>query len=165
MKQAILVSAVLITFASQSLGQQNLLPPRPACAQQCANLLQAQTACTPPPNPPPGGTYGIQCLCGFAPLLSLKEAAPVNLCAGCSTEDNALIQEWFQTRCAEGGTSDSGNSNPAANGQTTSSSVQGQGQTSTASAASPRNTNQGVTVDGHAATATNKEEGSWYDIP
>lgn len=138
---------------SQSTGQAIIPSTLPACAQQCANLLQAQTACTAPPNPPPGGTYGLPCFCGFAPLANLKADAPANICATCSTDDNAAIQSWYKGACSNGGQTTS-----AANGRATSAIA----PSSTASrVATPKPTTQGTTVTGHPANAPNVTQPNW----
>ncbi|KAL9586261.1 MAG: hypothetical protein Q9212_001037 [Teloschistes hypoglaucus] len=150
------LALIVSQTASQTTGQdQSLIPSNlPTCAQTCANLLQAQTACTAPPNPAPGGTYGVQCFCGFAPLASLDAAAPANLCAGCSTNDNAAIQAWYQGTCRNGGTSGA-----TANGQTTTSAAT-RGPTSSTTAA-PKATSSGTMVNGHPANAPNVAQKDW----
>ncbi|KAI4104595.1 MAG: hypothetical protein L6R37_003199 [Teloschistes peruensis] len=150
------LALIVSQASSQTTGQdQSLIPSNlPSCAQTCANLLQAQTACTAPPNPAPGGTYGVQCFCGFAPLTSLDATAPANLCAGCSTNDNAAIQAWYQGTCRNGGTSGA-----TADGQTTTSAAT-KGPTSSATAA-PKATNSGTMVNGHPANAPNVAQKDW----
>lgn len=151
-----LLALIVSQTSSQTTGQgQSLIPSTlPSCAQTCANLLQAQTACTAPPNPAPGGTYGTQCFCGFAPLASLNAAAPANLCAGCSTNDNAAIQAWYQGSCRNGGTSGA-----TANGQTTTSAAT-KGPTSSTTAATQA-TSQGTLVNGNPADAPNVAQKDW----
>ncbi|KAL8716429.1 MAG: hypothetical protein Q9220_000336 [cf. Caloplaca sp. 1 TL-2023] len=150
---AVLLASIVPRTLSQSTGQSLISSTLPSCAQQCANLLQAQTACTAPPNPAPGGTYGTQCFCGFAPLSSLKADAPANICVSCSTVDNAAIQSWYKSTCGLGG-----GSTTAANGQATSTS--NPSRTSSTSA-KPGATNQGTTVSGHPADALNVAQKDW----
>ncbi|KAL9595386.1 MAG: hypothetical protein Q9179_005003 [Wetmoreana sp. 5 TL-2023] len=141
--------------SAQSPAQPVSLSNLPSCAQQCPNLLQGQTACTAPPNPAPGGTYGLQCFCGFAPLLTLTADAPVNICATCSTADNAAIQSWYKGTCNGGGGGGAG----AANGQTTSS-ASTQSPTSTTNAA-PKASSSTATAKGNSANASNVAQKDW----
>lgn len=154
----ILISASLALYIprlfAQSTGQTIIPSTLPACAQSCPNLLQGQTACTAPPNPPPGGTYGIQCFCGFAPLASLKADAPAQLCVTCSPTDNAAIQSWYKGACGLGGGAASGVNGQ--NGQTTSATTT---PSSTLSTKAPAPTINGVTQA--AASASNVAQGSW----
>ncbi|KAL8721004.1 MAG: hypothetical protein Q9181_007801 [Wetmoreana brouardii] len=131
---SLFATLLLRPISAQSSAQPITLSTLPSCAQQCPNLLQGQTACTAPPNPAPGGTYGLQCFCGFAPLLTLKGDAPANICATCSTADNAAIQSWYKGACNGGGGAG------AANGQTTPTSASTQRPTSTTNAASKAST-------------------------
>ena len=148
------VAIILPQVFSQATGQAIIPSTLPTCAQSCANLLQAQTACTAPPNPPPGGTYGIQCLCGFAPLASLKADAPAQLCATCSPTDNAAIQTWYRGACGLSGGSAAGQ-----NGQSNPATAPSSTPSSTTAVAMP--TNQGVTVSGHPANAPNVTQKDW----
>ncbi|KAL8765756.1 MAG: hypothetical protein Q9209_007263 [Squamulea sp. 1 TL-2023] len=146
------VFAALVQRSFSQVNGQALIPADlPACAQQCANLLQAQTACTAPPNPPPGGTYGLPCFCGFAPLSILKADAPVNLCSTCSTTENAAIQSWYKGACSNGGQTTSAPNGPATPATTTTS-LRG---------ATPNPTSQGTTVSGRPASAGNVAQKDW----
>ncbi|KAL9026465.1 MAG: hypothetical protein Q9196_004874 [Gyalolechia fulgens] len=156
----ILVAAVLALYTPRLLAQstsQTIIPSTlPACAQACPNLLQGQTACTAPPNPPPGGTYGIQCLCGFAPLASLKADAPAQLCITCSPTDNAAIQSWYKGACGLGGGAAPGVNSQ--NGQTTSATTP---SSTLSTQATPVPTISGVTQVGDLTNASNAAQGSW----
>lgn len=145
-----LLAAIIPSILSQSTGQAIIPSTLPACAQSCANLLQAQTACAAPPNPPPGGTYGIQCFCGFGPLLILKADAPQQLCAACSPSDNAAIQSWYKGACGVPGGS-------GQNGQ----SITATTPTSTPSTSASTPTGQGATASGNPANAPNVTQGNW----
>lgn len=155
-----LVSAfltLLIPQASSQATDQAIIPSTlPTCAQSCANLLQAQTACTAPPNPPPGGTYGIQCLCGFAPLASLKGDAPLQLCVACSQADNAAIQSWYKGACGLPGGSAAG-----ANGQNGQTNTATTPSSTIATSATPAPSSKGVTISGHPANAPNVTQKNW----
>ncbi|KAL8900421.1 MAG: hypothetical protein Q9207_005711 [Kuettlingeria erythrocarpa] len=108
------------------------------------------TGCTAPPNPTPGGVYGVQCFCGFAPLLTLRADTPVQLCPTCSPTENAAIQSWYKGTCGlPGGTT---------NGQTTTanapSSTSSTGGGSTA-------TGQGATIAADPGNVPNVEQKDW----
>ena len=152
------VAVIVPLTATQSTGQPIIPSTLPACAQTCGILLQAQAACTAPPNAPPGGTYGLPCFCQSAFLGPLKSAAPSNICATCSTTDNAAIQSWFQGACKNGGTGGAGaaaGSNPQTT-STSSSSI----ATVVPAAATP--TNSGATVNGQpAANTLNVAQKGW----
>ncbi|KAL9601603.1 MAG: hypothetical protein Q9219_002437 [cf. Caloplaca sp. 3 TL-2023] len=154
------VSASLILIVpeviAQSTGQPIIPSTLPSCAQSCPNLLQAQTACTAPPNPPPGGTYGIQCLCGFAPLAALKADAPTQICATCQPTDNAAIQSWYKGACGLGGGSAAGAN--AQNGQSTTATKP---SSTLPTQATPAVSSNGVTVSGHPANAPNVAQHDW----
>ncbi|KAL8876836.1 MAG: hypothetical protein Q9198_005031 [Flavoplaca austrocitrina] len=138
---------------SQAAGQALIPSTLPPCAQTCPNLLQAQTACIAPPNPPPAATYGLPCLCGFAPLSTLRAAAPANICSTCSTADNAAIQSWYQGTCSNGGQTTS-----APNGQTT----QPPGPSSSSSRpATPNPTNQADNVANRPGQTPNDAQKNW----
>ncbi|KAL8852696.1 MAG: hypothetical protein Q9221_002456 [Calogaya cf. arnoldii] len=154
MKSLLLPSilALLVQQAcSQTTGQAIIPSNLPACAQQCALLQAAQTACTAPPNPPPGATYGLPCFCGYAPLANLKLDAPTNLCATCSTSDNAAIQSWYKGTCSNGGQTTS-----ASNGQTTPATNPSSSRTAT-----PNPTNQPNNVANRPGQTPNKEQKGW----
>lgn len=136
---------------AQAPGQPILPSTLPACAQTCPNLIQGQNACIAPVNPPPGGTYGIPCLCAFPPLGPLKADAPAQLCATCSPTDNTAIQAWFKGACGLGG-----GATPSVNGQTTSTTT----PTSTLSTKGPAPTFNGATA-GNSANRSNDPDGSW----
>ncbi|KAL8926231.1 MAG: hypothetical protein Q9208_003134 [Pyrenodesmia sp. 3 TL-2023] len=131
-----LLAALVPQLLAQSAGQPVSLSTLPACAQACASLVQGQNACIPPPNPTPGGVYGLQCFCGFAPLLTLGTDTPVQLCPACSTTENAAIQSWYKGTCGLPG--------GAANGQP--------GQTTTANAPTSTSSTGGTTATGQGAT-------------
>ncbi|KAL8838191.1 MAG: hypothetical protein Q9170_002234 [Blastenia crenularia] len=143
-------------ISAQSAGQAIIPSNLPGCAQSCTGLLEAQTACTAPANPTPGGTYGIQCFCGYAPLATLKADAPIQFCPTCSTTDNAAIQSWYKGACVSGGGSGAG-----ANGLTgqTTATIGPSSTLSTKASASP--TVDGVTVSGHPANASNVAHKDW----
>ena len=153
--KSLLFPATLTLLAQRTISQatgQAIIPSNlPACAQQCPNLLQAQTACTAPPNPPPGGTYGLPCFCGFAPLANLRTAAPANICSTCSANENTAIQSWYQGACGNGGQTAS-----APNGQTTSATTP-----TLPTGATPNPTNQGTTVSGRPANVSNDAQEDW----
>lgn len=148
-----LLAGIVPSIISQTTGQAIIPSNLPACAQSCANLLQAQTACTAPPNPPPGGTYGIQCFCGFAPLAPLGANAPQQLCVACSASDNAAIQSWYKDACGLSGGSANGQ-----NGQTPTTSTPSSISSTQATSTS---TGQGSTVQGHPANAPNVAQKDW----
>ncbi len=145
-----LLAALIPQISAQAPGQPVSLSTLPACAQACASLIQGQTGCTAPPNATPGGVYGVQCFCGFAPLLTLRADTPVLLCPTCSPTENAVIQSWYKGTCGlPGGT---------ANGQTT-----------TANAPSTMSSTGGSTATGQGATRAadpgnvpNVEQKDWY---
>ncbi|KAI4117765.1 MAG: hypothetical protein LQ345_002073 [Seirophora villosa] len=159
----LLLTTLAALFVSRILSQatnQAILPSTlPACAQSCPNLVQGQTACIAPPNPAPGGTYGVQCLCGFAPLASLNAAAPVQLCATCSASENAAIQSWYQGACASpAGSAPNANGQNGQNGQTTTAVIP-----SSTSLTTPSTTTrvQAPTVSSQPATAPAADNKDW----
>ncbi|KAI4110831.1 MAG: hypothetical protein LQ339_001107 [Xanthoria mediterranea] len=146
------ILALLVQRAfSQATGQAIIPSNLPACAQTCANLIQAQTACIAPPNPPPGATYGLPCFCGYAPLANLKLDAPANLCATCSSSDNAAIQSWFKGACNNGGQTTS-----APNSQTTPATTP-----SSSRGATPNPTNQATNVSNRPGQTPNDAQKGW----
>lgn len=146
----VLLAALIPQTFAQSSGQPVSLSTLPACAQACASLLQGQTGCTAPANPTPGGVYGVQCFCGFAPLLTLGTDTPVQLCPTCSPTENAAIQSWYKGTCGlPGGTT---------NGQTTTANA----PTSTSSTGGTAATGQGATRAADPGNVPNVEQKDWY---
>lgn len=153
------LAAVFVSRSlSQATGEAIIPSTLPACAQSCPNLLDGQTACTVPLNPAPGGTYGIQCLCGFAPLSTLRADAPVQLCATCSPADNAAIQSWYQGACASpAGSAPGANGQNGQNGQTTTINT----PSSTSPTGPSTTTVQAPTASSQSVNAPNTVEKSW----
>ncbi|KAL8671320.1 MAG: hypothetical protein Q9168_004181 [Polycauliona sp. 1 TL-2023] len=146
------VLALLVQQAfSQAAGQAIIPSNLPPCAQQCPLLVAAQTACTAPPNPPPGATYGLPCFCGYAPLANLKLDSPANLCATCSSGDNAVIQSSYKSACSNGGQTSSA-PNQQTNPTTTSASSR---------AATPNPTNSAENISNRPGQTTNSEQKGW----
>ncbi|KAL8992815.1 MAG: hypothetical protein Q9169_006816 [Polycauliona sp. 2 TL-2023] len=146
------ILALLVRQTSSQAAGQSILPANlPACAQQCTELTGAQTACTAPANPPPGATYGLPCFCGFAPLSNLKLDTPTQLCATCSSSDNAAIQSWYKGTCSNGGQTSS-----APNQQTTPTTTPASSR-----AATPNPTNQANNISNRPGQTTNGEQKGW----
>ena len=124
----------------------------PACAQSCPILLQAQSACVPPPNGvaavSDSATYN-SCFCHSSYLVALNGQSAQSVCPTCSAGDAASLQSWYQGLCSSGG------AGGAANGPTTSSTSTSSTSTSTKTAAAATGTGAksagGVTQDTNPA--------------
>lgn len=153
--------AVMIFLSSVSAQQVTLISNAlPACAQSCPVLLQAQSACVPPPLGAAAvsnqQTY-TSCFCQSSYLGPLKAGTGTSVCPTCSTADMSTTQQWYNGLC---GTQNGAATPP--NGQvpttTTSSSSTTTAPTQTTNTAKPTGarTAGGVTQD---TSGTNR---SWY---
>ena len=94
--------AVLAFCLNLSSAQTLISPTLPACAQQCAILLQAQQGCVPPTAPVTDQATYISCFCqsGFlAPLVSGGVPAASSICPQCPQADSQTFFNWFQGLC------------------------------------------------------------------
>lgn len=84
----------------------------PACAQSCTTLLQAQSACVPPPNGAAAvsdsATYN-SCFCHSNYLVALNGQSAQTVCPACSAGDTTSLQSWYQGFCSSGGAAVAGN--------------------------------------------------------
>ena len=123
----------------------------PACAQSCQTLIQAQSACVPPPNGAAAvsntATYN-SCFCNSAYLTALKGQAAQGVCPTCSAGDLSSLQSWFQGFCTNGGVA--GGAGDNANGQTTTSTTSTPTATKAKAAATAKSAG-GVTQDTNPA--------------
>ena len=150
----ILTLAVLGTLRT-TLAQQPITliaTSLPACAQSCPTLLQAQSACVPPPNGAAAvsdsATYN-SCFCHSNYLVALNGQSAQSVCPTCSAGDTSSLQSWFQGFCNSGGAAVAGN------GPTTTSTSSSSTSASTKTAAAPTGTGAksagGVTQDTNPA--------------
>lgn len=125
----VLISALALALLPRTLAQQPvtlIASSLPACAQSCPTLLQAQTACVPPPNGQAAvtdtTTYN-SCFCNSAYLTNLKAGAAQGVCPTCSTDDTSTLQSWYSGFCQIGGVAGgaAGGANGNGNGPTTTS--------------------------------------------
>ena len=121
----------------------------PACAQSCPTLLQAQSACVPPPNGAAAvsnsATYN-SCFCHSNYLVALNGQSAQSVCPTCSAGDTTSLQSWYQAFCTSGGA-------VAGNGPTTTSTSSSSTSTKTAATATGTGakSNGGVTQDTNPA--------------
>ena len=84
----------------------------PACAQSCPTLLQAQSACVPPPNGAAAvsdsATYN-SCFCHSNYLVALNGQSAQSVCPTCPAGDTTSLQSWYQGFCSSGGAAVAGN--------------------------------------------------------
>lgn len=138
-------SQTLLTYGSGGL---------PTCAQQCATLTAAQTACVPPTAPTTDTTAYWVCFCSSASLNPLWQSASAAFCAPeCGANDQSAIVSWFKTNCG----SDNGETEHGGSGTTTAGTA---ASTSANAAASAPST---TSVSGAPVTSPQPaEQGSWW---
>lgn len=94
------VPAFTLLFSLAS-SQTLISPTLPACAQQCATLLQAQAGCVPPAALVSDQSTYQSCFCQSAFLTPLA-ANPSTICPACSPVDLTTLQTWFTGFCTTG---------------------------------------------------------------
>lgn len=102
------LSSLLVTLLRPAEAQ-TIVPTSsssqfPACAVNCAVLLQAQSACVPPSVPATNQITYENCFCQSSFLQGLY-GSPDSICtAECTVEsDRDLLQSWFTGFCREVG--------------------------------------------------------------
>lgn len=126
---AFLISALALALLPRTFAQQPVTligTNLPACAQSCQTLIQAQSACVPPPTGQAAvsdsATYS-SCFCNSAYLTNLKAGAAQGVCPTCSAGETTTLQSWYQSFCKNGGVAGAaaGGANGNGNGPTTTS--------------------------------------------
>lgn len=145
-----------LTFAQTSVLSSTL----PSCAQQCPVLMQAQSACVPPPLGAAAvsnqQTY-TSCFCQSSYLGAMKSGSAGSLCPQCSAADMSTTQQWYNGLCQQGNAP----TNNQPNGQQPAASPSSTLITSTTQPASKQTGSSragGVTQD----TSPADQDKSWY---
>ena len=135
----------------------------PACAQSCPVLIQAQSACVPPP----AGAAAVSnqqtytsCFCQSNYLVPLKSGSASTLCPTCSAQDMSSTQQWFNRLCQQGVAPGGNNNNGGGQQAPKSSSTLKTSSTPPASKQTGSSTAGGVTQD----TSPEDQNKSWYAI-
>ena len=170
MKLSFALSTSILVFSSyfyhQAQAQTLLASSLPQCAQNCAQLVNAQSSCTPAGGAPVtnDATYK-SCFCQSALLTQLYQPQPVQFCTQCSPQDMLTAQNWYKSFCASGNTNPSASqSGSATAGTQQPSAIFVPPATSTASQVHNQATSAGATVTNQqGATYTDPNAGkSWY---
>lgn len=105
MRYSLLTLSCLLIASLPPVAAQNIIPSTPssefpACAVSCAVLVQAQTLCVPPAQPPTNQITYENCFCQIN-LLQALYSTPDAICVGeCQNEsDRTLLQTWFRNFC------------------------------------------------------------------
>ena len=157
----LLTSSTITLLIDLASAQQQLIPSNlPPCAQQCANLFQAQTGCVPPAAPVTNtGTY-TSCFCQSTFTAQLKAGSAPQFCPTCSPGDMTTIQSWFTNLCNAGGSN--GQVTQAPNGQSTTTPATTLITATASLSTAPASTNSGVTLSGSQVNnEPNAEQGGW----
>ncbi|KAJ9635753.1 hypothetical protein H2204_005713 [Knufia peltigerae] len=105
---ALLAASITTSFfsfgAAQSIVPTSGSSTFPACAVNCAVLLQAQSTCTPPNVATTNDLTYENCFCQSS-LLAALYSTPDSICtAECTSEsDRTQLQTWFQGFCSQVG--------------------------------------------------------------
>lgn len=104
---ALLIASITTLFgfgAAQSIVPTSGSGAFPACAVNCAVLLQAQSTCTPPNVATTNDLTYENCFCQSS-LLAALYSTPDSICtAECTGEsDRTQLQTWFQGFCSQVG--------------------------------------------------------------
>lgn len=157
---AAVISPILPLASAQTTLISNTLP---ACAQSCPVLLQAQSACVPPPTGAAAvsnqQTY-TSCFCQSNYLVPLKSGSANNLCPTCSAADLSTTQQWYNGLCQQGtapANNNNGNNNNGQQPAKSSSTLTTSTTTPPASKQTGSNTAGGVTQD----TSPEDQNKSW----
>ncbi|KAF2157710.1 hypothetical protein K461DRAFT_317765 [Myriangium duriaei CBS 260.36] len=131
----------------------------PTCAEQCAFLTQAQTACVPPAAPVTNQQTYMGCFCQSAYLTALKSDASAVCGNVCQGADLTQIQSWYASTCAA-------NTNAAANPTTTTTTAAGAQETTTATTPTTATTaTQGGSTSTSTASSSSSSNGTKKNQP